>query len=62
MKMIKKQWIALATVGTLSALAGCGVNNSAPATDDLKVVLVTDAASIDDKSFNQGPWEGVLRY
>ena len=61
--MIKKQWIALAMVGTLSsALIGCGVNNSAPATDELKVVLVTDAASIDDKSFNQGTWVGVLRY
>ena len=61
--MIKKQWIALATVGTLSsALIGCGANNSAPASDELKVVLVTDAASIDDKSFNQGTWEGVLRY
>ena len=61
--MIKKQWIALATVGTLSsALIGCVSNDTTPATDELKVVLVTDAASIDDKSFNQGTWEGVLRY
>lgn len=29
---------------------------------DLKVVMVTDSGSIDDKSFNQGTWEGVLRY
>lgn len=29
---------------------------------DLKVVMITDSGSIDDKSFNQGTWEGVLRY
>ena len=27
----------------------------------LKVGMVTDAGTIDDKSFNQGTWEGVLR-
>ena len=29
---------------------------------DLKVVMVTDSGSIDDKSFNQGTWEGIKRY
>ena len=28
----------------------------------LKVVMVTDSGSIDDKSFNQGTWEGIERY
>ncbi|HBR29554.1 MAG TPA: BMP family ABC transporter substrate-binding protein, partial [Firmicutes bacterium] len=27
----------------------------------LKIGMVTDAGTIDDKSFNQGTWEGVLR-
>ena len=27
----------------------------------LKVGMVTDAGTIDDKSFNQGTWEGILR-
>ncbi|MEH7387204.1 BMP family ABC transporter substrate-binding protein [Bacillus sp. JJ1521] len=27
---------------------------------DLKVGMVTDAGTIDDKSFNQGTWEGIL--
>ena len=27
----------------------------------LKVGMVTDAGTIDDKSFNQGTWEGVLQ-
>ena len=26
------------------------------------LALVTDLGTIDDKSFNQGAWEGVLRY
>jgi basic membrane protein A and related proteins len=28
----------------------------------LKVGMVTDAGTIDDKSFNQGTWEGILAY
>ena len=28
----------------------------------IKVGMVTDAGTIDDKSFNQGTWEGVLEY
>ena len=30
--------------------------------EDLKVVMITDSGSIDDKSFNQGTWEGIERY
>ena len=29
--------------------------------EKLKVGMVTDAGTIDDKSFNQGTWEGILR-
>jgi len=39
-------------------------NSSAPAASpavDLKVGMVTDSGTIDDKSFNQGTWEGVLK-
>lgn len=32
-----------------------------PVASDLKVGMVTDAGTIDDKSFNQGTWEGILR-
>jgi basic membrane protein A len=35
--------------------------NETPATSDLKVGMVTDAGTIDDKSFNQGTWEGILK-
>ncbi|MBD7915174.1 BMP family ABC transporter substrate-binding protein [Clostridium sp. Sa3CUN1] len=57
---MKKKLIAL----TLSALmitglVGCG--NSETAKKSLKVGMVTDAGTIDDKSFNQGTWEGILK-
>lgn len=32
-----------------------------PKMESLKVGMVTDAGTIDDKSFNQGTWEGILK-
>ncbi|WP_288222428.1 BMP family protein [uncultured Clostridium sp.] len=57
---MKKKLIAL----TLSALmitglVGCGNNSTSK--KELKVGMVTDAGTIDDKSFNQGTWEGILK-
>ena len=28
----------------------------------IKIGMATDSGTIDDKSFNQGTWEGVLEY
>jgi len=42
----------------LAALAQAAFCQSA----DFKVGLVTDVGGIDDKSFNQGTWEGVKKY
>ena len=55
---MKKKLIAL----TLSALmvtglVGCG--DKGETAEQLKVGMVTDAGTIDDKSFNQGTWEGI---
>ncbi|MDU5107196.1 MULTISPECIES: BMP family ABC transporter substrate-binding protein [unclassified Clostridium] len=61
---MKKKLIAL----TLSALMvtgliGCGSKEEGKAetNKDFKVGMVTDAGTIDDKSFNQGTWEGILK-
>lgn len=63
---MKKKLIAL----TLSALmitglVGCGNSDGGSSTGevkgDLKVGMVTDSGTIDDKSFNQGTWEGILK-
>ncbi|WP_246860841.1 BMP family ABC transporter substrate-binding protein [Bacillus sp. REN3] len=52
----------LLAAGTL--LAGCGGDSEGSDKEkksDLKVGMVTDAGTIDDKSFNQGTWEGILK-
>ncbi len=34
----------------------------APSTADITIGLVTDIGGIDDKSFNQGTWEGIVKF
>lgn len=64
--MNKKRLIAtIATVAIVATVfAGCGKKE--PATPEkgketVKVGMVTDSGTIDDKSFNQGTWDGVKR-
>lgn len=40
-------------------LVGCGQQEEQKV---VKVGMVTDSGSIDDKSFNQGTWEGILQF
>ena len=37
-----------------------GTQDTASAAPSMKVGMVTDSGTIDDKSFNQGTWEGIL--
>ena len=56
---MKKLAYAFAAVALVSlALVSCGTAATAAGK---KVGMVTDAGTIDDKSFNQGTWEGILR-
>ena len=56
---MKKKAIALALAAIMTTgLVSCGKSESA-GVDSLKVGMVTDAGTIDDKSFNQGTWEGI---
>jgi len=58
--MFKKQlMLVLAIALVLTMFAGCG--GAATTGTSLKVGMVTDAGTIDDKSFNQGTWEGVVK-
>jgi len=54
--------IALAITIVAMSLVGC----STPATDNnggaAEIALITDKGNIDDKSFNQGAWEGVVAF
>lgn len=40
---------------------GNGAEGNKEEKDALKVGMVTDAGTIDDKSFNQGTWEGIVK-
>ncbi|MDR0299166.1 MAG: BMP family protein [Streptococcaceae bacterium] len=62
--MNKKRLFGLGVIGlaAVALLAGCRANSSSStgkAKTDLKVALVTDTGGVNDKSFNQGAWEGL---
>lgn len=50
---------ALCALLTLSLFAGCGGGS---ASKGAELALITDIGTIDDKSFNQGAWEGLVKY
>lgn len=49
--------IALAIMMVSMSLVGCTTKSSGS-----EIALITDKGNIDDKSFNQGAWEGVLAF
>ena len=63
--MKKVMYAVLAFVCSVSIfLVGCSKKAAEPGAKGdtaLKVGMVTDSGSIDDKSFNQGTWEGIKR-
>ena len=59
---MKKKVMALVLLALMvTGLVGCGSDNNASKSEEgkLKVGMVTDTGTIDDKSFNQGTWEGI---
>ncbi|MGL4760489.1 MAG: BMP family lipoprotein [Sarcina sp.] len=65
---MKKRVIAMAVTALMATgvLAGCGGSSEGAdiATEGkatMQVGMITDAGTIDDKSFNQGTWEGILK-
>lgn len=63
--MKKRTWSSiLSSLLVMATLVGCGSTQSSTDTateSNLNVGLVTSIGSIDDKSFNQGAWEGILQ-
>jgi len=60
-----KHRILLALLIPAILLSGCQKKAAEPAKPTapaFRVGLVTDLGGIDDKSFNQGTWEGIKRY
>lgn len=59
---MNKRILSILLIGVLSlSLIGCGDKGNIKESADLKVGMVTDSGTIDDKSFNQGSWEGIKR-
>lgn len=56
-KLLKLSMVAALTLG----LVACAKAEEKEE-KGIKVGMVTDAGTIDDKSFNQGTWEGILEY
>ncbi|MDR2519709.1 MAG: BMP family ABC transporter substrate-binding protein [Eubacteriaceae bacterium] len=54
---MKKLLAALLAALLVSAMAGCQSQ-----AETFELALVTDIGTIDDKSFNQGAWEGIEKY
>lgn len=57
-KLSKVLAVLLALTLSLGILAGCG-GPTDDTSDKFEIALITDKGNIDDKSFNQGAWEGV---
>ncbi len=49
--------LVLALALACMVLTGCGSKNTS-----FQIALITDKGNIDDKSFNQGSWEGVVAF
>ncbi|MDL2219651.1 BMP family ABC transporter substrate-binding protein [Ruminococcaceae bacterium OttesenSCG-928-O06] len=47
---------------TPSSTPDASGSTPAPSTDGYEIAMITDIGNIDDKSFNQGTWEGVQMY
>lgn len=61
---MKNRKIALVLVGIILtiALAGCSGSEKEGSSQRYEIGLVTATGTIDDKSFNQGAWEGLKEY
>ncbi len=62
-RLVSLMLAAVLLVGSLAACAPKGDDAGEGAGGDtIDLALITDVGTIDDKSFNQGAWEGVVQY
>lgn len=53
---MKKLFLVVSALVLTFALAACG------GTETYEIAMITDSGTIDDESFNQGTWEGIVEY
>jgi len=63
-EIMKKLGIIALALMLILALSACAKEQATdtPADGTFEIALITDVGTIDDKSFNQGAWEGVVAY
>jgi basic membrane protein A len=62
-KKMKKLLSVLLILVMVFSMAACGSSSSSSSDGEaMKITLITDKGNIDDKSFNQGAWEGVQEF
>jgi basic membrane protein A len=54
--------ISIILLAALVLFAACTKQQNQKKTDAFELALVTDLGTIDDKSFNQGSWDGLVQY
>ncbi len=65
---MKKFMVLLLAFVMVFSFAACGGTEPAPedegepVAEGYEIAMITDIGSIDDKSFNQGTWEGIVAY
>ena len=62
MKKLLSVLTALAMVLSLVACGAKSQTSKSNGSETFELALVTDLGTIDDKSFNQGAWEGLVKY
>jgi basic membrane protein A and related proteins len=60
MKKVLSLLLSSILIFGLATLTGCSSKDSGTSTYD--IAMITDIGTIDDKSFNQGTWEGIVSY
>lgn len=61
--MMKKVLAIVLAFVLVFGMVACGGKEKAPAEKETyEIAMITDIGTIDDKSFNQGTWEGVVAY
>lgn len=61
---MKKIFLSLIALVFALSLVACTPEDEVEAVDptNFKIAMITDVGDIDDKSFNQGTWEGIVEY
>jgi basic membrane protein A len=54
---MKKLFLFVASLVLVFGLAACG-----PEKETYEIAMITDSGTIDDESFNQGTWEGIVEF